>query len=303
MPPAEQLWELPRVDATMSSTAKSKFRAINCIDGSHASGNPCNSGCNRTDPLLEVDLGATYDTDFVVVHNVAGKKALYLGQFELWLGAEAGVRTQRCATAAVPARWQDAQGAHGIACAGAGARFVTLVLPGEGRCLSLVELRVLSRHEQAGASVSMQSVGALAEGSEERTLDTPSTIAAAAVPAAVQHTAAPPAAWNLTVLEALAGFAVLAVWTAVLCCYFRCTRARAARRADAKALPPSSPPEVEVALPPPPPFKKRPSSGGVKSIYSSGRSAIAEMMGSGREPEPEEVRLRLSEEPVPEERC
>lgn len=292
MPPVQQLWELPRVDAAMSSTSKSKFRATNCINGNPTGGKPCNSGCNLTDPWLEVDLGGSYAVDFVLVHNINGKKATQLGDFELWLGSEQGNRTQRCAAVGVPERWQDAQGAHGVACVGTGARFVTILLPGERRCLSLVELRVLSKEEQLGATVPVPTVASLvaAEEREVGALEVSELTPAARV----ADGAAPAPAWSVTALEAFVFAAVLVVWTLILCCSFRCMRARGKGGAHAIAVPRGSANEMsssnaDVVLPPP--LKKRPSSV-VKDIFGSGRGTVAAIMGSGREALPEEVHLR-----------
>lgn len=230
----------------MSSTYRSKLGADNCIDGD-VGGKACHTKCGVQSPWLEVDLGAKFDLDFVVLHNRPGRNAMRLGEYEIWVSDQQGQRTERCVSASVPESSRELQLQHPCVASG---RFVTLVLPGSDRCLNLMELRLLSRTQQAGAFVPQVAASLLAPDDDMEAPDgvsAPDWVvvgedgSAAPASAAEARGQADAPLWSLTWLEVAACAAVLALWTALLWLCWRCCgqsnkpRARAPFVAHGKA--------------------------------------------------------------------
>ena len=125
--------------------------AINCIDGNHDIGlhgceqgtSLCHSAIDVRSPWLEIDLGAPLSVGGVVLYNRRDCCTERLGEFELFTSAQPHEANamRRCAEGVAP---EHGPGAYPYQCIAEGARYVTLVLPGEARTINLLEVYVLS---------------------------------------------------------------------------------------------------------------------------------------------------------------
>jgi len=224
MPPLDALRELPRKAAAMSSTyrGRSKLAADKCIDENLKS--MCHTECDTSDPWLEVELEHFYQVDYVMLRNRKGLEAR-LGHYEVWLGNTSGERDVRCLSATVPESSRDARLITNR-CNAAG-RFVTLLLPGEKRCLNLYDLRLFTIHAQSDTRAIMPASFAIQlDGVEAPDVDVEALLDVEAPEESEMGLGIANDLWNLTWLEASAGALLLAVWTALLCCCLRRRRSQ-----------------------------------------------------------------------------
>jgi len=133
-------------DAWFSQEARPGMDASKCID-EHINGDLCSTPCGVTNPWLQVDLGEEHWVVGVVLHNVRQRpKAMRLGDYEIWLGTQQGADQQeRCVGTTVPAWQEQVENEWQImnTCVGV-ARYVTLILRGNKRCLNLHEITVFA---------------------------------------------------------------------------------------------------------------------------------------------------------------
>lgn len=168
----------------------------------------------------------TYLVDYVMLRNRNGQEAR-LGHYEVWLGNTSGVRDVQCLVATVPEnKWEARLITRRCNAVG---RFVTLLLPGDKRCLNLFDFRLFTTHAQSGtrsivpASFAIQLDGVDAPDVDVEALDEDDSEELKTA-AGISNDL-----WNLTWLEAGAGALLLAVWTALLCCCLRRQRSQKQR--------------------------------------------------------------------------
>ena len=103
-----------------------------------------------TDPWAEIDLGAAKDVGSVTIYPLPHEsgRAYSFSPFELWisdqpakLGTTPATSGTRCATVPLSDGDEDLRGKVTALCAGAG-RYVSVMMPGTSRILSLMEIMV-----------------------------------------------------------------------------------------------------------------------------------------------------------------
>jgi len=236
----------------MSSTYKSyQFGAERCID-SDIGGRVCHTNCGVNSPWLEVDMGSNHYVGFVVLHSQRKRSsAARLGEYEVWVGTKQGERTTRCVSAEVPEDWRKVKTlVHPCEAEG---RFVTLLLPGNDRCLNLLELRLLSQRQQPDASPARVTSSSIYEDEEVDPADgSPESAALNNVRfggrSEVGMGSSSPFALTVPVMGFF--FAILAAWTALLYLFWRCWLSRSIKTPDAFPVPRASV-AVEPVQPPP----------------------------------------------------
>jgi len=151
---------LPRIAATLSHYSGTNYPASNCIDDdtTQTISGLCHSTGRVTDPYLEIELANEAAVDYVTIHNRDAACGSRLGAYEVWLGSTSNNRTQLCAAANActdPSSSNcgtdacedglSSAGPFTTRCAGSAAgRYLTVLLPGSGRTLNLIEVYAYS---------------------------------------------------------------------------------------------------------------------------------------------------------------